>query len=284
MTIFRRYKVAQYLLWGLAIGVFSLALQAIVKKGEAGGISDYRIGTMAKVGPGTLTPFYPPSPQEAQIPMSVFWMDRLPVTQSDYLKFLTEHPKWRRDRVSPLFADSQYLGAWRAPLQLGDGMKPTQPVTQVSWFAAKAYCEAQGKRLPTENEWEFAAAASETAPDGRYDTAWRQRVLAWYERPTAQVLPEVGKSAANYWGIYDLHGLIWEWVLDFNSTMVSADPRESGDAEKTKFCGAGSLTATDKDDYASFMRTAFRSSLEATYTTRSLGFRCAADVEVRGAK
>ena len=65
--------------------------------------------------------------------------------------------------------------------------------------------------------------------------------------------------------------------LDFNSTLVSGDAREGGDADRMKFCGSGALAAVDKGDYATFMRVAMRSSLSATYTTGSLGFRCARD-------
>lgn len=49
----------------------------------------------------------------------------------------------------------------------------------------------------------------------------------------------------------------------------------------SRFCGAGAVTAADKNDYASFMRIAFRSSLKAGYTAGSLGFRCARDVETQ---
>jgi formylglycine-generating enzyme required for sulfatase activity len=151
-------------------------------------------------------------------------------------------------------------------------------VVHVSWFAARAYCQERGARLPTENEWELASTATETELDGRNDPIWKKRVLDWYAQPTPKVLPEVGKTPPNYWGVFDLHGLVWEWVDDFNSVLVAVDTRESGDAEKGRFCGSGALAASDKVDYASFMRIAFLSSLKAHYTTGNLGFRCAKDI------
>jgi len=90
----------------------------------------------------------------------------------------------------------------------------------------------------------------------------------------------VDSGRPNFWGIRDLHGLVWEWVLDYNSTLVSGDSRSGKSADRLPFCGTGAFTAGDNEDYASFMRLAFRSSLEGRYTTRALGFRCAGDTEV----
>jgi len=237
---------------------------------------------MVRVEGGTYRPFYPPSPKEKEIPVKTFWMDKYPVTHSDFLVFVKAHPEWRRDRIKKIFRDKSYLSQWKDPTTLGPQIQEQQPVTQVSWFAAKAYCESQDKRLPTENEWEYAASASEKEANSRSDMEWRNRILDWYARPAPKTLPEVGKGVPNFWGVYDMHGLIWEWVLDFNSSLISSDNRENAQSpDKTRFCGAGALVATEKDDYASFMRIAFRSSLKASYTTGNLGFRCATDQEVK---
>lgn len=238
-------------------------------------------GGQVQVGPGVLRPFYPPSPKMTRIPVAAFMLDRVPVTNAEFLAFVAQHPRWQRDKVSSLFADSGYLRHWAGPLSLGTQALPDQPVTRVSWFAAKAFCEAQGKRLPTEYEWELAAAATRTKPDSRNDLAWRKALLDWYSKPNPSALPLVGTGQPNFWGVYNLHGLVWEWVMDFNSAMVTGDNREDGSKNKVKFCGAGALAATDADDYASFMRLAFRSSLEAHYSTQNLGFRCAADLPDR---
>jgi formylglycine-generating enzyme required for sulfatase activity len=231
----------------------------------------------AQVGPGTYRPLYPPSPQEMAIEVHAFRLDKLPVTNGDFLAFVRAHPEWARDRVARIFADSDYLSHWAAPSELGANVDALQPVVRVSWFAAKAYCAARGARLPTESEWELAASASRTSTDGRNDAAWREQILTWYARPNPKRLPRVGTTPANYWGVQDLHGLVWEWVLDFNSAMVNTDARKSGDKDRLTFCGGGAITATEKGDYPSFMRIAFRSSLRADYTTHTLGFRCAAD-------
>lgn len=233
---------------------------------------------MARVGPGVLRPVFPPSPEEKELPVTAFWLDTRAVTNGEFLSFVRAQPRWRRDGVPRLFADAGYLSHWAGPLALGPEAGAEQPVVRVSWFAARAYCAAQGKRLPTESEWEFAASASETQADGRDEPGFRELLLRWYSRPTPRVLPRVGQGPANFWGVRDLHGLVWEWVLDFGNTMVTGDSRNGGDPDKASFCGAGALAADEKGDYASFMRIAFRSSLLASYTTSTLGFRCAKDV------
>ena len=64
-------------------------------------------------------------------------------------------------------------------------------------------------------------------------------------------------------------------MLDFNGTLVSSDSRQGKTADRLPYCGTGAVAAGDKEDYATFMRIALRSSLEAHYTTANLGFRCA---------
>ena len=73
--------------------------------------------------------------------------------------------------------------------------------------------------------------------------AWRERILAWYARPSSAPLPRVGRAAADVYGVRDLHGLVWEWVDDFNALLVAGDSRNQGDPDKLKFCGAGALSA-----------------------------------------
>ncbi len=231
---------------------------------------------MAQIEGGEFRPFYPANEGETVVLVAPFRMDRLPVTNRQFLRFVTWWaPRYRRGVISALFADSEYLSHWATPLSLGDSAGPAEPVTRVSWFAAKSYCEWRGARLPTELEWELAAAADEHSRDARTQADFVARTMGWYAERTPRP-GAVGRGAPNYWGVYDLHGLVWEWVLDFNSSMVSTDGRDQLSGDKQRFCGSGALSATDVSDYASFMRIAFRSALQARYTTKNLGFRCAA--------
>jgi len=234
---------------------------------------------MVLVEGGIYRPVFPPSPEEQEIPVASFLLDERPVTNEEYLAFVKANPRWRKGQVPRLFAGEGYLARWAGPLDPGPRAPAEAPVVEVSWFTAKAYCEAQGKRLPTEAEWEYVAAASADAPDARQDPAFLAQLLAWYSKPNPKVLPAVGRRAPNWYGVHDLHGLIWEWVADFNSALVIGDSREGGDPDLARFCGAGALSARDRNDYAAFMRIAFRSSLQAPWTTANLGFRCARDVK-----
>ena len=218
------------------------------------------------VGPGVYAPLYAAAPTEKPQAVAAFMLDVVPVTNARFLAFVRENPQWRRDQIKGVYADSGYLQRWAGPLDPGRA-SGQRPVTTVSWFAARAYCAWAGGRLPTEAEWELAAAADETQKDARRTPAFRQRLLDWYGRPNPAFLANIREGKANVWGIYDLHGLVWEWVLDFGSTGPSGKQQ----------CGAGAGTASEKDDYASFMRAAFRSALQARYTVANLGVRCAGE-------
>ena len=224
---------------------------------------------------GTYTPLFKTEDTQTIEP---FWLDRHPVTNAQFLAFVKARPKWRRSRVSRLFADSQYLAHWQDDLTPAgpDGrVSLDAPVVNVSWFAARAYSQWRGARLPTRGEWERVAAASETEEDGRSNASHYQNILNWYSKPTPKKLPDVGSTTCNYWGVWDMHGLVWEWVSDFNTALVTGDSRGDSSLDRGLFCGAGSVGAADFQDYAAFMRYAFRSSLSAQSTTNNLGFRCA---------
>ena len=150
-------------------------------------------------------------------------------------------------------------------------------MTFLSWFAAKAYAQWRGKRLPTVAEWELVAEAGYTTPDGEKDSEFKRALLDWYSSPV-QTLANVGMSRTNYWGIHDLHGLVWEWVADFNTSMVTGDARGDTGLDRQLFCGSGSVGVRDVSNFAAFMRYGFRSSLKADYCVHNLGFRCAKDL------
>ena len=228
---------------------------------------------MLEVPAGRYRPFMHEKGQPAVVKVHPFYLDVSAVTNADFLEFVKANPVWARSKVSRLFADAGYLKQWAGDWEIGDDKIKHSPVINVSWFAANAYALWKGKRLPSLTEWEYAAAAP---PLGMKKGQQLTRIiLGWYDHPNPATLPQVRSTYKNTYGLYDMHGLIWEWVEDFNSVVGQGD---NGGINNFS-CGAGSINSINKEDYAAFMRFAFRGGLQARYTVSSLGFRCAKDDE-----
>ncbi|MFI5172127.1 MAG: formylglycine-generating enzyme family protein [Chitinophagales bacterium] len=228
---------------------------------------------MIKITGGKFIPLF--GSDKKEVIVNDFYLDKFPVTVGEYLAFTETHGEYKKTKIKRLFAEGSYLYNWKNDSIPGVSLK--LPVTYVSWFAAKEYCECQGKVLPTVDEWEYVGMADELKPDARKDSLFTKKILSWYEK-TSDTGKPIGSTFKNYWGIYDMHGLTWEWTLDFNSVIIAGEGRNK-QGDKNIFCGGGSYDASDLSDYAAFMRYAFRSSLKANYTLKNLGFRCAKPIK-----
>ncbi len=236
------------------------------------------VNRMAIVPAGRYRPLYA-APGAERVAVAAFALDRGPVTTGEFLAFVERHPEWRRDRVRRVFADAGYLADWMTPTDAGSLTARRRPATQVSWFAARAYCASLGKRLPTVDEWEYVAAASERTADARGDATFRSRVLALYAGVGKRTSAE---SFVNAYGVRAMHGVVWEWTLDFNSVVLDDDSRATGSGADARdrhlYCASAALNATDPSDYPAFLRQAVRAGLGARSSTSTVGFRCAAEV------
>jgi sulfatase modifying factor 1 len=206
-----------------------------------------------------------------------YQLDVRQVTNAEFLEFVMEHPEWRRSKVNPLFADKRYLVKWSGDTALGPGAPPDAPVTCVSWFAARAFLKSVGKRLPTVDEWEFAARADANSTDSSKDPGFKARILDWYSRPEPPVLPAAASLPADIRGVRGMHGAVWEWTSNFISAMTSGEARSDGTLAAQQFCGGGGADPNQATEYANFMRMAFRSSLKGDFCLPGLGFRGAKD-------
>ena len=262
-----------------AVWLVTLAGAGVAEPGRERSPSSAPPG-MAVVPAGIYRPLFRAERDTKEVAIKSFLLDVAPVTNGDFLEFVRANPRWQRSQVKRLFADTGYLRHWAGDLELGSDAARVvkQPVTHVSWFAAKAFSVWKGKRLPTTDEWEFAAGAGFTTADGTKDAEFQRAVNRWYSTATPDVLPAVASGRANLHGLHDLHGLVWEWTSDFNSALVTGDARGDTGLERQLFCGGGSLGANDRANFPAFMRFGFRSSLKAGYTVHNLGFRCAKDL------
>lgn len=232
---------------------------------------------MVIVPSGSYQPFLK---REINKPIQVkgFRMDETPVTNAEFLEFVKANPQWQRSRVNPLFADQNYLNHWKGDVEIGPGKynNPQSPVVNVSWFAARAYASWAGKRLPKVPEWELAG-------NGRPENLGNKKLIAyileWYSKPNPAQLPTIKSTFRNQYGLWDMHGLVWEWVFDFNSFVSSGDSRGSTSDEAQLFCAAGSLGVQNKEDYAGYLRFSYRGSLKGKYCIPNLGFRCVKDLQ-----
>ena len=236
---------------------------------------------MVVVPAGSFAPLYRMDGDAVEV--DAFAMDPLPVTRAQFAEFVRANPRWQRGSVPAVFAGPGYLRDWSGPTDPGPGDDARRPVVNVSWFAAKSFCEWRGARLPTTDEWELVARADSRRRDASLDDEFRRDVLEKYTRPRIGLPAPVGEGMRNVYGIGDLHDGVWEWVLDFGGSFNSADSRATGGRDRQLYCAAGSNGAPDTGDYAAFMRYSFRSTLRGSSVIQLLGFRCAADVDGRGA-
>ena len=221
---------------------------------------------MANIPGGSYRPLYLKK-DTPMISVKPFQIDKTPVTNAEFAQFVKANPKWQRGNVSVKQAESNYLKQWDK-----NGPKAAdvnKPVTNVSWFAAHAYCAAQGKRLPTNDEWEFVGLASELQANGSNEPSYNRTILSWYENGS-KGLKNIRQNKPNFYGVYDMHGLIWEWTSDFNSSQIT-----SGTLKAADFCGSGAVNSSDPSNYAAFLRYGIRTSLQPNFVLHNMGFRCA---------
>lgn len=117
------------------------------------------------------------------------------------------------------------------------------PVSQVTWYDAKAFAEWMGCRLPTEAEWEYAARANTTTPFYTGESLTSKQAnfngnepyLNGEKSENRKKLLPVGRFAPNAFGLYDMHGNIWQWTNDwYGEYDVNNNLNPKGAAEGTK--------------------------------------------------
>ena len=164
---------------------------------------------------------------------------------------------------------------------------PRNSVEMVSWPEAGEFCkraaaqlrerkllaEREVIRLPTEAEWEYACRAGTTTAYSFGDAVDALKDYAWYHGNSKGEDPPVGRKKPNAWGLYDMHGYVWEWCQDSWHPNYDGAPADGSawekDGEKERVLRGGSWA----DDAAS-CRSAHRHHAAADHRSDTIGFRC----------
>ena len=207
------------------------------------------------------------------------------ITQGFYLcKYEITQAQWESIMKTAPWQGQPYVNAWDR----------ASPATYVSWYDAQAFVDNLNQRggktayrLPTEAEWEYAGRAG-TEFDWHFGTS--EQILgeyAWYDvnawNAGGRYAHRVGGKFPNPWGLYDIHGNVYEWVQDWSGPYtVGTDGRGEGDGPVEDPAGPSASNAQPparvirSGSFASIARltrSAFRSALPPTTRTYTTGFR-----------
>jgi formylglycine-generating enzyme required for sulfatase activity len=157
-----------------------------------------------------------------KVKVSAFAMDKVPVTQEMFAKAQLPNPSHWQEPKRPVervrWRDAKQYCNERSLLE---GLKPCYNEKTVDWDCDYA---ANGYRLPTEAEWEYAARAG---TDGPYDfgSADKLRQYAWFAENSQEQTHVVGQKKANAWGLLDMDGNVSVWCEDvYSPTYYAQSP------------------------------------------------------------
>ena len=220
--------------------------------------------------------------------LNEFYIDQYPVTNAEYKSFVDANPQWGRHEIPKKYCDVDYLKHWRRnSFPSGEA---NYPIVNISWYAAMAYAQWKGKRLPTEAEWEKAARGGLIGKQYPFGNSV-DPIQANYDWNEGNTTP-VGKYPANGYELYDMCGNVWEWCLDkyekyYYKNSPSRNPIAGEDTieqlndnfleiESNRVLRGGSWRIP-----ALLVRTAKRNAEFPGFSLNVIGFRCVYQVSLK---
>jgi formylglycine-generating enzyme required for sulfatase activity len=208
-----------------------------------------------------------------------FYLGRTEVTRGQFRRFVDE--AGYRTEAEKVVGESD---TWQNP---GFDQSDEDPVVNVSWNDAVAFCEWLSKkegrtyRLPTEAEWEYACRAG--TPTRYYfgNDPTKLKEYAWFQGNSEEKTHPVGQKYSNAWGLFDMHGNVWEWcrdefAADYYQRSPTDDPHGPDGESALRVWRGGSWLSRDPE-----VQAAIRVGRDPGSRSFAVGFRCGEFSSVR---
>lgn len=211
--------------------------------------------------------------------VTAFLMDRTEVTHEMFVKVQLPDPsRWQANPKGPVervrWRDAKQYCNERS---IAEGLRPCYNEKTADWDCDYS---ADGYRLPTEAEWEYAARAGTTGPY-EFGGADRLKQHAWYAGSAEEKTHPVGQKKPNRWGLQDLYGNVSEWCEDvyspaYYAVSPAADPPGPPNTGKDvkRVIRGGSWKSSPEQCRVSFRQGEKTGDSDACFSTDYCGFRC----------
>ena len=205
-----------------------------------------------------------------------FEIGKFTVTVEEYMAFVEDtnshHPKWLEE------SNEYNIKTGTEDHYKNINQRFNAPIVGVSWDDAMAYCEwlsiktNNNYRLPTEAEWEYACRAGTTTKWSFGNDEKELDKYAVYSSNSNSQADEVGTKLRNPWGLYDMHGNVWEWCVDDWLDNYKETPRD-GKAYKSEKKSSKVVRGGSWVNSADNSRSAYRVDENPTDRSSLRGFR-----------
>lgn len=221
-----------------------------------------------------------------KVKLSSFYLDKTEVTNANFRKFLEKNPAWQKSKIAAEFHNGKYLQDWNGS-KYPKG-KANFPVVYVSWYAAVAYCQSLGKRLPSEAEWEYAARGGFSGKQFPWGDEMPDKTRANFGASEIGAATKVGSYAPNGYGLFDMAGNVWEFLADewqaYPATNeIAVNPVAGNDFFTTdSYRKVKSRRVIRGGSYGGSiinLRVSYRDSHSPENAGDHVGFRCAESIE-----